>query len=49
MIAAAVQGLGEAFADDVKRAWTTVYGVLSTTMIAVAQDASAQHPSEAVA
>jgi hemoglobin-like flavoprotein len=26
------QGLGEAFTPDVKAAWTTVYGVLSTTM-----------------
>ena len=33
------KGLGEAFTDDVKRAWTAVYGVLSTTMIAAAQDA----------
>jgi hemoglobin-like flavoprotein len=26
------QGLGDAFTPDVKAAWTTVYGVLSTTM-----------------
>ena len=43
------QGLGEAFTDDVKRAWTTVYGVLSTTMIAAAQETTAPQESEAVA
>ncbi len=43
------QGLGEAFTDNVKRAWTTVYGVLSTTMIAAAQETTAPQESEAVA
>ena len=43
------KGLGDAFTEDVKRAWTTVYGVLSTTMIAAAQDAAAPQVSEAVA
>lgn len=43
------KGLGDAFTDDVERAWTAVYGVLSTTMIAAAQNAPAQRESEAVA
>lgn len=43
------EGLGEAFTDDVRQAWTTVYGVLSTTMIAAAQDAPAQPSSAAAA
>ena len=30
------QGLGEAFTDDVKNAWQTVYGVLASTMIEAA-------------
>lgn len=33
------QGLGDAFTPDVKDAWTTVYGVLSTTMIDAAKTA----------
>jgi hemoglobin-like flavoprotein len=32
------QGLGEAFTPEVNEAWTTLYGVISTTM----QDAAAQ-------
>ena len=43
------KGLGEAFTDDTRRAWTTVYGVLSTTMIAAAQDSPEQRSSAAVA
>jgi len=35
------QGLGEAFTPDVRNAWTTVYGVLSTTM----KDAAAKVPA----
>jgi hemoglobin-like flavoprotein len=35
------QGLGEAFTPDVKSAWTTVYGVLATTM----KDAAAKVPA----
>ena len=31
------QGLGEAFTADVKSAWTTVYGVIASTMIQAAQ------------
>ena len=27
------QGLGDAFTDDTRQAWTTAYGVLSSTMI----------------
>ena len=30
------QGLGDAFTDEVKAAWLTAYGVLSSTMIAAA-------------
>lgn len=30
------QGLGDAFSPDERAAWTTVYGVLSTTMISAA-------------
>ena len=30
------QGLGEAFTEDVKAAWLTAYGVLSSTMVAAA-------------
>lgn len=33
------QGLGDAFTEDVKGAWTTVYGVLADTMIAAANEA----------
>jgi hemoglobin-like flavoprotein len=43
------KGLAEAFTDDVRRAWTTVYGVLSTTMVAATRDAPAPRASEAVA
>ena len=43
------KGLGEAFTDDTRRAWTTVYGVLSTTMIAAAQDSPEQRSSAAAA
>ena len=35
------QGLGEAFTDDVKSAWTTVYTVLSTTM----KEGAAEQPA----
>lgn len=35
------QGLGEAFTPDVRNAWTTVYGVLSSTM----KDAAAKVPA----
>jgi len=35
------QGLGEAFTPDVKSAWTTVYGVLATTM----KDAATKVPA----
>ena len=35
------QGLGEAFTPDVKSAWTTVYGVLATTMKDAAAKVSA--------
>lgn len=34
-------GLGEAFTDEVKDAWATVYGVLADTMKAAAADAAA--------
>ena len=43
------KALGEAFTDDVERAWATVYGVLSTTMIGAAEDAAAPRSSEAAA
>ncbi len=43
------KSLAEAFTDDVRRAWTTVYGVLSTTMVAAARDVPAPLASEAVA
>ncbi len=43
------KGLGDAFTDEVKRAWTTVYGVLSTTMIAAAEAAAAPQSAEAAA
>ena len=33
-------GLGDAFTPTVKKAWTAVYTVLATTMIAAAADAS---------
>lgn len=32
------KGLGDDFTPEVKEAWTTVYGVLSSTMIAAADD-----------
>lgn len=32
------QGLGEAFTDEVKQAWTVVYGILASTMIAAAEE-----------
>jgi hypothetical protein len=31
------QGLGVAFTDDVRQAWTELYGVISSTMIDAAQ------------
>ncbi len=34
-------GLGDAFTDDVKEAWATVYGVLASTMKAAAAEAAA--------
>ena len=34
-------GLGDAFTDDVKTAWTTVYGILADTMKAAAREAAA--------
>ena len=34
-------GLGDAFTDDVKEAWATVYGILADTMKAAAADAAA--------
>lgn len=34
-------GLGDAFTDDVKDAWVTVYGVLASTMKAAAAEAAA--------
>lgn len=34
-------GLADAFTDDVKDAWATVYGVLASTMKAAAADAAA--------
>jgi hemoglobin-like flavoprotein len=37
------QGLGDAFTDDVRAAWTTAYGTLATVMI----EAAAADPSEA--
>ena len=43
------KGLGDDFTNDVRLAWTTVYGVLSTTMIAAAQEAAAPPASAAVA
>jgi len=33
------KGLGDAFTADTKEAWTTVYGVLSSTMIDAAKTA----------
>lgn len=35
------QGLGDAFTDDVKEAWTVAYGILATTMIDAANSATA--------
>lgn len=35
------QGLGEAFTDEVKQAWTVAYGILSKTMIDAANTAAA--------
>lgn len=35
------QGLGDAFTDDVKAAWTVAYGILATTMIDAANSATA--------
>ncbi len=34
-------GLGDAFTDDVRTAWTTVYGILADTMKAAAREAAA--------
>jgi len=34
-------GLGDAFTDEVKEAWATVYGILADTMKAAAADAAA--------
>ncbi|MDH5425809.1 MAG: globin domain-containing protein [Gammaproteobacteria bacterium] len=34
------QGLGDAFTDEVKEAWTAAYTILSETMIAGAKDAA---------
>ncbi|MBT3307708.1 MAG: hypothetical protein HN377_14670, partial [Alphaproteobacteria bacterium] len=38
------EGLGEAFTDEVKAAWTTVYGLLAETMIEAAQAAPETTP-----
>src|SRR2546427_12727713 len=35
------KGLGKAFTPETKEAWTTVYGILATTMKAAAQEALA--------
>ncbi len=35
------QGLGEAFTEDVKTAWVTVYGILADTMKSAAAEAAA--------
>ncbi len=35
------KGLGDDFTDEVKEAWTTVYGILAKTMIDAAEGASA--------
>jgi hemoglobin-like flavoprotein len=35
------QGLGPAFTPEVKSAWTTVYGLLASTMKAAAQSVAA--------
>ena len=34
------QGLGDAFTDDVKEAWVTVYGILADTMTKAADEAA---------
>jgi hemoglobin-like flavoprotein len=34
-------GLGDAFTDDVREAWATVYGILADTMKAAAREAAA--------
>lgn len=34
------KGLGEAFTDEVRAAWVTVYGILSTTMIDATKEAA---------
>lgn len=34
------QGLGDAFTDDVKEAWTVAYGILAKTMIDAAHEAA---------
>jgi len=38
------EGLGEAFTDEVKAAWATVYGLLAETMIEAAQNAPQATP-----
>ena len=38
------RGLGAAFTPEVRAAWTSVYGVLATTMQAAARDAAAAEP-----
>ena len=43
------KGLGEAFTKETREAWTAVYTVLSTTMIAAAADAPEKKPSVAAA
>jgi hemoglobin-like flavoprotein len=35
------QGLGDAFSDEVKEAWVTVYGILADTMKSAAAEAAA--------
>ena len=47
------EGLGDHFTDEVKAAWTAVYGVVSSTMIAGAEyeqekaEKETPHPVEA--
>ena len=41
------QGLGAAFTDDVREAWTVIYGVIAKTMIAAASSAATDAASTA--
>ena len=43
------QGLGDAFTQEARDAWTTVYGILAGTMLAGAADAEADSPIARIA